>query len=43
EALEGWLAVQGLEAAGAPEYAYYNDPFTPAFMRRNEVMIELAP
>lgn len=43
EALEGWMAVQGLEAAGAPEYAYYNDPFTPAFMRRNEVMIQLAP
>ncbi len=37
--LRDWLAGQGLEADGAPVYAYYDDPLTPGFMRRNEVLI----
>jgi hypothetical protein len=36
------LDERGLTAAGPLEYAYYNDPFTPAFLRRNEVMVEVA-
>lgn len=32
-----------LEAIGAPLYARYNPPFTPWFLRRNEVMIEVSP
>ena len=31
----------GVELAGEPEFAVYNGPFTPFFMRRNEVLVEL--
>ena len=41
--LRAWLEAKGVTPAGAPIYAYYNDPFTPGFLRRNEVMFELAP
>jgi hypothetical protein len=41
-ALRDWIDREGLTAKGALEYAYYNDPFTPAFLRRNEVMLEIA-
>ena len=41
-ALRAWMAAQGLEAADAPVYAYYNDPLTPGFLRRNEVLIPVA-
>ena len=36
------LARDGLVTRGNPTIAYYNPPWTPPFMRRNEVMIELA-
>jgi hypothetical protein len=39
--LRAWLAAQGLSAAGAATYAYYNDPWTPGPLRRNEVLITL--
>lgn len=39
--LEAWLAAQGIAPSGPPTYAYYNDPFTPAFLRRNEVLLPL--
>jgi DNA gyrase inhibitor GyrI len=39
--LRAWLAAKGLTARAAPLYAYYNDPFTPGFLRRNEVLIDL--
>ncbi|NEX21414.1 heme-binding protein [Thiorhodococcus mannitoliphagus] len=42
EALRAWLQAQGLSAADSPVYAYYNDPFTPGFLRRNEVLIRVA-
>jgi DNA gyrase inhibitor GyrI len=42
QALLQWLDTRGLKPAGAPVYAYYNDPFTPGFLRRNEVMIDIA-
>ena len=41
-ALRAWLAARGLKEASPPIYAYYNDPFTPGFLRRNEVLIEIA-
>ncbi len=37
--LRAWMAERGLEAAGPPVYAYYDDPLTPGFLRRNEVLI----
>lgn len=35
------VANAGLQTVGEPEYARYNSPFRPWFMRRNEVMIEV--
>ncbi len=40
--LRRWMAAQGLESTGAAEYAFYNSPFVPPFLRRNEVLIEVA-
>jgi len=34
-----WMTAQGLAPTATPTYAYYNDPFTPGFMRRNEAMM----
>jgi DNA gyrase inhibitor GyrI len=39
--LRAWMTARGLKAAAEPVYAYYNDPFTPGPLRRNEVQIEL--
>ncbi|MEM8790242.1 MAG: heme-binding protein [Pseudomonadota bacterium] len=39
--LRKWMAANGLTPVGAPIYAYYNDPFTPGFLRRNEVLFDL--
>ncbi|MFZ4808372.1 MAG: SOUL family heme-binding protein [Hyphomicrobiaceae bacterium] len=39
--LEDWVARRGVRPAGPPTYAYYNAPFTPWFLRRNEVWLEL--
>jgi hypothetical protein len=36
------MSRRSLTPAGPPEYAYYNDPFTPGFLRRNEVMLPVA-
>jgi len=35
------ISDQELEMIGDPVYARYNPPFWPAFMRRNEIMIEV--
>ena len=40
-AQRAWMDERGLEPAAAPVYAYYNDPFTPGFLRRNEVLIQV--
>jgi hypothetical protein len=37
------LTAQGLRALGPVSLAQYNPPWTPWFMRRNEVMVEVAP
>ena len=39
--LRAWIESKGLKASGAAVYAYYNSPFTPGFLRRNEVMLNL--
>lgn len=40
--LRGWMEAHGLGPAGPVEHAFYNPPFTPAPLRRNEVLIPLA-
>lgn len=40
--LEAWIRARGLVPAGDPVWARYNPPFTPWFLRRNEVMIPVA-
>lgn len=37
--LETWIATRRLCATGPATYPYYDPPFKPWFMRRNEVMI----
>lgn len=39
--LLAWMAKRGLTPVGAPTFAYYNDPFTPGFLRRNEILYEV--
>jgi hypothetical protein len=41
-ALERAVAAQGLRPVGAPIYAFYDPPWTPPWMRRNEIMVEVA-
>ena len=33
------LAALGIEVTGSPELARYNSPFTPWFLRRNEIIV----
>lgn len=42
EALERYLEENNIETVGSPRIAYYNSPFTPVFLRRNEVIYQLA-
>ncbi len=37
--LEAWIEENGLQALGEPVWARYNPPFTPWFLRRNEILI----
>lgn len=39
--LREWLRQQDLALVEPPTFAYYNAPFTPGFLRRNEVMFDL--
>ncbi len=36
-----WLETRNLKPAGGATYAYYNDPFIPGPLRRNEVMFDV--
>lgn len=38
--LLSWLSARGLEAASVPRLARYNPPWTPPFMRRNEILVD---
>jgi len=37
--LESWIRDRGLTIVGDPIWARYNPPFTPWFLRRNEILI----
>ena len=37
--LESWIHERGLNIVGEPIWARYNPPFTPWFLRRNEILI----
>jgi effector-binding domain-containing protein len=39
--LREWMKAQDLTAVGDPVWARYNPPFTPWFLRRNEVLVPL--
>ena len=41
EKLKARLDAEKLTGKGAPTFAYYDPPWTPTFMRRNEVMIRI--
>lgn len=43
EELSAFLAGEGYEIIGEPSYARYDPPWTPTFLRRNEVLIEIKP
>jgi hypothetical protein len=40
--LNAYMASHNLEALSVPVYAFYNPPWTLPFLRRNEIMIEIA-
>lgn len=40
-ALREWMQARGMEAVGAAIFAYYDAPFLPSILRRNEVMLRL--
>jgi hypothetical protein len=40
--LREWMAANDIEASGPAEYAFYNSPFIPGALRRNEVLIPAA-
>lgn len=37
--LMDWISIMGWTVDGAPVWARYNPPFTPWFVRRNEILI----
>jgi hypothetical protein len=39
--LESWIHEKGLTIVGDPIWARYNPPFTPWFLRRNEILIPI--
>ncbi|MEI9863385.1 MAG: heme-binding protein [Limisphaerales bacterium] len=43
EKLKSWVLVQGLKVSPPPVYAYFDPPWTPSFLRRNEVMLRTEP
>ncbi len=41
--LQEWIKAKNLEVTGEPVWARYNAPFTPWFMRRNEILVPVGP
>lgn len=42
DTLQKWVRENGLQIVGEPIWARYNPPFTPWFLRRNEVLIPVS-
>jgi len=42
EKLKAWMTAHGLGSESAPVYAYFDPPWTPPMLRRNEVMLRVA-
>jgi hypothetical protein len=40
--LRSWMEGEGLKSVSEPVYGYFDPPWTPAFLRRNEVMLRIA-
>ena len=40
--LRGWIDKRRLEVTGEPLFGYYDPPWIPSFLRRNEVMIRIS-
>lgn len=40
--LRAWVGTRRLEVAGEPLFGYYDPPWIPPFLRRNEVMLRIA-
>ena len=43
ESLRAWLKANDLKEVSPPIYGYFDPPWTPAFLRRNEVMLRTEP
>jgi hypothetical protein len=39
--LKTWMATEGLRPSSRPVYGYFDPPWTPSFLRRNEVMLRI--
>jgi hypothetical protein len=39
ERLQAWMKAEGLKELSPPVYGYFDPPWTPSFLRRNEVML----
>jgi DNA gyrase inhibitor GyrI len=40
--LREWMRKEGLKELSPPNYGYFDPPWTPGFLRRNEVMVRVA-
>ncbi len=43
EELRAWMKSKGIKELSSPIYGYFDPPWTPSFLRRNEVMVRIAP
>lgn len=43
EQLDAWINKNGFRVIGEPIWARYNPPFMPWFLRRNEILVPVAP
>jgi DNA gyrase inhibitor GyrI len=41
--LKSWMQAQNMKVVSEPIYGYFDPPWTPSFLRRNEVMIRTDP